>query len=61
MSALKELCKVTETKQSDWESIDGPESGCGIDYWFRNKKTGREAYVNEDQGDFTIDAGNPEE
>ena len=28
---------------SDWVEMDGPESGSGLDYWYRNVKTDEEA------------------
>ena len=54
MSILRELCKQTGTKSKDWEELDGPETGVGVERWFRNKKTGEEAYCCDDQGDITI-------
>lgn len=38
---------------SNWHSIDGPDSGTGIDYWFADD-AGKEAYVNIDQTALTI-------
>jgi len=29
--------------------------GCGLDYWLRHKPTGKEAYVNDDQGHVKVD------
>lgn len=55
MSILRELCEQTGTKKKDWESIDGPETGVGVELWFRNKKTGEEAYCCDDQGSITIE------
>lgn len=57
MNPLKALCQETGTAPKDWEELDGPESGCGVDFWFRHKKTGVEAYVNDDQGYITIRIG----
>lgn len=51
---LEKLCEYTNTKKSDWEELDGPESGVGIERWFKHKKTGEEAYLCDDQGDLTI-------
>ena len=55
-TAIEALSRETDTPIKDWEEIDGPDSGVGVDHWFRNKETGREAYVNEDQGEFTVSA-----
>lgn len=57
LTPIKVLCNETGTKPSDWEEMEGPESGCGVDYWFVNKKTGEEAYVNDDQGHITVNLG----
>jgi len=38
---------------SGWESVDGPKSGVGVDYWFI-ASGGHRAYVNIDQGHRTI-------
>jgi hypothetical protein len=54
MSAIQFLCGETLTSESDWEEMDGPDSGVGIDYWYRNVETGDEVYVNEDQGEYTL-------
>ena len=51
---LQILATLTDTKADDWEIIDGPDSGCGIDYWLRHEKSGREAYANLDQEYLTI-------
>ena len=48
------LASVTGTRARDWQSLDGPDSRVGVDYWFRNRKTGQEAYLNLDQDYLTI-------
>ena len=48
------LASVTGTRARDWQSLDGPDSRVGVDYWFRHRKTGQEAYVNLDQDHLTI-------
>jgi hypothetical protein len=55
MKALDELCRLTSTRPDEWEFLDGPDSRCGVDYWLRHKPTGKEAYVNDDQGHVTVD------
>lgn len=55
MKALDELCKATTTRADDWEFLGGPDSGCGEDCWFKHKPTGKEAYVNDDQGHVTVE------
>ena len=34
--------------------INGPDSGVGVDYWFKHRTTGAEAYANLDQDHLTI-------
>ena len=55
MKALDELCRKTGTRSDEWEFLDGPDSGVGVDYWLKHQPTGREAYVNDDQGHVTVD------
>lgn len=50
----KAIAEQTDTVYYDWDYIDGPETGVGIEQWFRNKHTGQEAYVCEDQGVLTV-------
>lgn len=50
----KAIAEQTDTHYSDWEYIDGPETGVGVEQWFRNKHTGQEAYVCDDQGELSI-------
>ena len=53
-SPLEVLASVTHTSAEDWESLDGPDSGVGVDYWYRHRGTGKEAYLNLDQDHLTI-------
>ena len=55
MKALEELCKATGTRAEEWEFLEGPDSGCGVDYWLKHKPTGNEAYANDDQGHVRVD------
>ena len=48
------LASVTGTRARDWQSLDGPDSRVGVDYWYRNRKRGQEAYLNLDQDYLTI-------
>jgi hypothetical protein len=56
-SPLEVLASVTNTSADDWESLDGPDSGVGVDYWYRHSGTGQEAYLNLDQDHLTISVG----
>lgn len=55
MSILAKVAEMTGTAEADWQFIDGPESGCGVDYWCYNKVTGQEVYANDDQGHITME------
>ena len=49
------LAVLTRTRARDWKLQDGPDSGCGVDYYYAHR-CGEEAYINVDQGHFTISA-----
>jgi hypothetical protein len=53
-SVLQKLAFLTHTREDDWEDLDGQDSGVGVDYWFRHRITGAEAYANLDQDHLTI-------
>jgi len=53
-SILQKLAVLTHTHEGDWEDVNGPDSGVGVDYWFRHRTTGAEAYANLDQDHLTI-------
>lgn len=40
------------TDETGWESVDGPDSRCGVDYYYKNESS--EAYINDDQGFLTV-------
>ncbi|MFZ5497281.1 MAG: hypothetical protein ACOZE5_18315 [Verrucomicrobiota bacterium] len=56
---LEALCAQTETQPEEWSEVDGPDSGCGVDHWYRHAD-GTEAYVNADQGEYTVSVGGEE-
>ena len=35
-----------------WQEVRGPDSGVGLDYWYRAGR--HEAYINVDQGHLTV-------
>ena len=41
------------TGVSTWRELAGPESGCGLDYWYASAD-GRSAYINIDQDHITV-------
>ncbi len=53
-SPLSVLASVTRSSVDDWKDLDGPDSGVGVDYWYRHRQTGAEAYLNLDQDHLTI-------
>lgn len=48
------LADLTNTDPENWEPSDGPDSGMGIDSYYVNPNTNREAWINEDQDYITI-------
>ena len=51
---LRKLAEDTDTLPEDWEPIGGPETGVGVENWYKHAD-GREAYACDDQGDIRID------
>jgi len=47
------LAALTGTRAHDWKIRGGPDSRCGIDYYYRYLD-GSEAYINIDQSHFAI-------
>ncbi len=47
---------MTGTVATDWEVLDGPDSGVGVDFWYRRRGSGSEAHLNLDQDHLTISA-----
>lgn len=57
----KFLEKITGYK--GWKEVPGPDSHCGIDYWYEcTDEDGEEhtAYINIDQGHLTVNDENDE-
>ncbi len=51
------LGHLTGTDPQNWKEMDGPDSGSGLDYWYRNESTGEEAYLNLDQTFLEVSVG----
>lgn len=47
------LSVLTGTCAKAWIPQSGPETRCGVDYYYAHS-SGKEAYINVDQGRFTI-------
>lgn len=47
------LAALTGTRAKAWHEEPGPESGCGLDYWYRHWSLGLH-YINVDQGEVKI-------
>ena len=56
-SVVEVLASITGSTLDDWETLDGPDIGVGVDYWFRHREGGAEAYANLDQDHLTISVG----
>jgi hypothetical protein len=52
---IKQLCQETNTKSSDWEEVEGPEAGVGVERWYFNEAENLTAYCVNDQGVITIE------
>jgi len=46
---LEVPASVTGTVETDWEILDGSDSGVGVDFWYRHRGSRAEAYLNPDQ------------
>ena len=49
----KVLAHLTQTRAKSWVEASGPDTGCGLDYYYAYGD-GREAYINVDQEFVTI-------
>jgi hypothetical protein len=49
----KILARLTDTKSTDWKEVGGPETRCGLDYYYRDSRD-CDAYINVDQSCVTI-------
>lgn len=47
------LAALTATRAKAWKSQNGPDMRCGVDYYYAHS-SGKQAYVNVDQGHFTV-------
>lgn len=59
-SAHRALADQSGSDPEDWEEMEGPEAGVGVERWFVHKKDGREAYTVDDQGHITIEINEKE-
>ena len=50
----KALARLTGTRAACWKPANGPETRCGVDYYFEHRSRKSEAYINWDQGHVTI-------
>jgi hypothetical protein len=53
-NVYKLVANASSTNVSDWESMDGPSTGVGAEYWLYNVPAKLEAYVCIDQGDVLV-------
>ena len=44
------LADMTGTRNNEWEEAEGPDSGCGISYYYQHDVLGLDARINNDQG-----------
>ena len=55
--ALREASEVLCIEPGDWEEVHGPETGVGLEYWFRSEENEASLYVCHDQGHTTWEVG----
>ena len=48
------LADITGTETQDWESAEGPDSGCGENYYYHHASMALDARINDDQGMLAI-------
>ena len=53
-SHLELLAELTDTEPEEWEATNGPDSGCGTDYYYHHPHTDKEAWINVDQDHVTV-------
>lgn len=58
MAIRDDIADQTGTEPGDWEHINGPETGVGVEYWFEHIVTKQQVYVCDDQGHITIELAN---
>jgi hypothetical protein len=46
---LEVLASVTGSGEIGWEGLDGSDGGVGVDFWYRHRGSGSEAYLNLDR------------
>jgi hypothetical protein len=44
------LADLTGTEAEEWSDAEGPDSGCGEDYYYHHDVLALDARVNDDQG-----------
>ncbi len=48
------LADLTGTEKDEWESSEGPDSGCGNDFYYYHERRSLDARINDDQGMLSI-------
>ena len=44
------LADMTGTGADEWSEGDGPDTRCGVDYYYHHEVLGMDARINDDQG-----------
>lgn len=44
------LADITGTRPDEWSDSEGPDSRCGLDYYYYHAVLGLDARINDDQG-----------
>ncbi len=48
------LACLTKIRRSRWVEADGPDSGCGVDYFYQTRNGDTSAYINVDQEHISV-------
>jgi len=48
------LSDMTGTRAPEWSDSEGPDSRCGVDYYYYHDVLGLDARINDDQGLLSI-------
>jgi hypothetical protein len=48
------LADITGTRAEEWSDSEGPDSRCGVDYYYYHGVLGLDARINDDQGLLSI-------
>lgn len=54
MKVQRDVAEYTGTAPDEWEFIDGPSTGVGVEHWLYNEMTDQTVYYVNDNGYITM-------